>query len=228
VEAVSVYYEDELVTLWHGDCRDITEWLDADVLLTDPPYGVSWKQGDYLAPGRSEGWRGTPHAGIQNDSDLTARDAVLSLWGEERPALVFGAINRDFPAGTRRVLVWKKPNDSGFLHQSTWRLDWEPIFVLGKWPQAPASDSSVIATSAGSHRQYAQGIHPHAKPVDTLGRLIGKFPPGVIADPFAGSGSTLVAAKMLGRRAVGVEIEERYCEVAAKRLAQDTLFGDVA
>lgn len=183
-------YSDDLVTLYHGDCREIAAWLEADVLVTDPPYGVAWSQDDYLSPGRSEGQR--------------------------------------FPVGTRRVLVWKKPNDSGFFHQSTWRLDWEPVFVLGKWPRTPANDSSVLSTSAGSHRQYAQGIHPHAKPIDLLGRLILKCPPGTIADPFSGSGSTLVAAKQLGRHAIGVELEERYCEIAARRLAQDTLFGGVA
>lgn len=216
------YYEDDNVTLYHGDCLTLTAWLDADVLVTDPPYGVTWTQDAYRTPGRSEGDRTKAHPGIANDGDLAVRDAVLAEWGD-KPAIVFGAINRPFPQGTRRVLVWKKPNDAGFFHQSTWRMDWEPIFVMGKWPQAPATESSIIPTSAGSHRQYAQGIHPHAKPVDTLQRLIAKCPPGVIADPFAGSGSSLVAAKQLGRKAVGIELDERYCEIAANRLCQDVL-----
>lgn len=223
------YYEDESVTLYLGDClTEHREWLTADVLVTDPPYGISWEQPAYKAVGKSEGTRTKLHLGIQNDGDLTARDAVLEAWAP-RPALVFGAIDQPFPAQSRRVLVWKKPNDAGLFGQSIWRKDWEPIFIVGKWPQVPATESSVIGTLAGSHRQYAQGVHPHAKPIDVMERLIEKCPEGVIADPFAGSGSTLVAARNLGRKAIGVELEERYCEIIAKRLQQGAFdFGALA
>ncbi len=221
------YYSDDLVTLYHGDCREVTAWLEADVLVTDPPYGIAWEQPAYLAVGRSRGQRTKQHDGIRNDGDTAARDAALEAWAP-RPALVFGAIEAAAPTDTRRVLVWKKPNDSGLFGSTIWRKDWEPIYVVGSWPRMPATRSSIIPTGAGSHRQYAQGIHPHAKPVDTLQRLMEVCPPGAIADPFAGSGSTLVAAKQIGRRAIGVELDERYCEIAAKRLAQDTLFGGAA
>lgn len=222
------YYSDEQVTLYLGDCREVTEWLSADVLVTDPPYGIGWMQPAYRAVGKSEGTRTRRHDGILNDDDTAARDAALQCWGD-RPGLVFGAIERPAPTGTRRTLVWKKPNDAGLFGSTIWRKDWEPIYVIGKWPSLPATESAVIGTGAGSHRQYAQGVHPHAKPVDVLSKLISNCPPGMIADPFAGSGSTLVAAKALGRRVIGVELDERYCEIAAKRLAQGVLdFGEVS
>lgn len=223
------YYQDDYVTLYHGDClTEHREWLDADVLVTDPPYGIAWNQAAYLKVGRSSGTRTKRHDGIQNDGDTVARDTALAAFGD-KPGLVFGAIDKPFPANTRRTLVWQKPADAGLFGSTIWRKDWEPIFMVGKWPTIPATESSVIRTGYGSHRQYAQGLHPHGKPIDTLMRLIERCPSGLVADPFAGSGATLLASKNLGRRSIGVELEEKYCEIIAKRCQQEVLdFGALA
>lgn len=209
------YYADDRVTLYLGDCREVTEWLAADVLVTDPPYGISWSVPAYNG--------GREHAGIANDSDLAARDYVLDAWGHERPAVVFGSPIAELPHGVKQTLVWQKPPDSGiFGAVGGWRRDWEAIYLLGAWSRIPARRSGVIR-STGSLTAHANGVHPHAKPPALIETLIEPCPPGVIADPFAGSGSTLIAARNLGRYAIGVEIEERYAEIIALRLAQDCL-----
>ena len=215
------YYEDDLVTLFHGDCREVTAWLEADVLVTDPPYGIAWSIGNHPKRGS------VAHSGISNDADTTCRDTVLMAWRDRatRPAAVFGTWAAQVP-NAKQTLVWRKPPDSGVIGSTTgYRRDTELIFLLGEWPRRSAFRSSVFITDAGMG-SYLNG-HPHAKPTGLLEALI-EGAPGTIADPFAGSGSTLVAAKQLGRRAIGVELEERYCELAAKRLAQDTLFGGAA
>lgn len=106
-----------------------------------------------------------------------------------------------------------------------WGYGDEEIYVLGNgWCGARRTN---IYRVPKVHHANNPG-HPTPKPVELLAQLIDRCPPGVIADPFAGSGSTLVAAKQLGRQAIGVELEERYCEVAARRLAQGVLdFGQV-
>ena len=217
------YYSDEHVTLWHGDCREITDWLAADVLVTDPPYGIGYKKGQWRKVAGRQG-----HPGIANDNDATTRDAALDLWGE-RPALVFGSLRAAFPAGWHKVLVFGKPVVACglFGQRDPWLSNWEPIFVLGKWPDQTPTRSAIITTRSPAASGYSgystRAGHAHAKPLDVMEALVDACPPGVIADPFAGSGSTLVAARNLGRRAIGVELDERYCEIAARRLAQDVL-----
>lgn len=218
------YYADDLVTLYHGDCREVTEWLAADVLVTAPPYGIGWRHGRWESKHNP-----AAHTGIRNDDDTAARDDALTAWGGTRPAVLFGSLRAEYPPGWKRMLVFRKPlvGTGLFGNRMPWLTNWEPIFVLGSWPEQTPRLDAVISTSEKSASGYSGYVtrygHPHAKPVDVLETLITACPPGVIADPFAGSGSTLVAARNLGRRAVGVEIEERYCETAARRLAQHTL-----
>jgi len=224
------YYEDDFVTLYLGDClADHREWLDTDVLVTDPPYGIGWKKGAMKAA-----HNGAKNLGIQNDDTTEARDSALESWGPEKPALVFGSLQAAYPEGWRRMLVFEKPPHAGLIgSRLPWFRNWEPIFMLGEWPDQTPTRSAVIATgykAASGYSGYTTlAGHSHAKPNDVMESLIEACPPGIIADPFAGSGSTLVAAKNLGRKSVGVELEERYCEIIAKRLAQDVFdFGGVA
>ena len=223
---MSIYYRDESVTLYHGDCLEIDAWLEADVLVTDPPYGISWST---HGGGRDlRNWSPRqPKAGIANDHDTTARNSALEAWGG-KPAIVFGSPLKPAPRDAIQALVWQKPIDSGVVGaRFVWRRDWEAIYLLGKWPRKSPKRTSVISSGGGMER-YRNG-HPHVKPADLMEYLIGECPPGVVADPFCGSGSTLVAAARLGRKAIGVELNEAWCEMTAKRLAQGVLdFGEGA
>lgn len=219
------YYADDHVTLYHGDALDLdfdAWWTEADVLVTDPPYGIDYRSGSRrVALARS----------IAGDADTSVRDRALGFWEQTpgRPALVFGTWRRPRPALTRALLVW---DTKGALGMGDLSLPWKPshqeVYVLGSGFTG-RRDSDVITCAPVQSLGYNGREHPHEKPVDLLMRLLDKCPPGVVADPFAGAGSTLVAAKRLGRKAIGVELEERYCEIIAKRLAQDVLdFGDAS
>lgn len=219
------YYEADGITLYLGDCTEVTAWLAADVLVTDPPYGMALKTGARCDEGTgwSSRWTGVTIAG---DDSVAVRDEALSLWGG-RPALVFGTWKRPIPAGVREVLVWDKVVSTGMgALDIPWRPSWESIYVLGQGFTG-ARSHGVLRHSLPTLAPERQ-MHPTPKPVGLLHDLIAKCPPGVIADPFAGSGSTLLAARSCDRQAIGVEIEERYCEVIATRLAQGDLFGGAA
>lgn len=212
------YYEDSLVTLYHGDCLNITDWLSADVLVTDPPYGVDYQSGsrrDKLA------------ASILNDKDTSFRDGVLSLWGT-KPALVFGSWKIARPEATRTRLVW---DTLGALGMGDLRIPWKPadqeIYVLGDGEWQGKRTNNVLSFPPVQATAKNGRLHPHEKPIRLMDELIAKTVGRTIADPFAGSGSTLVSASRLGRKSIGVELDEGYCEVIAKRLSQQAFdLGD--
>lgn len=216
------YYADDLVTIYHGDCR--ADWtrrefaaLGYDVIVTDPPYGIAWTKGLNRAAGSRA------HDGIVNDEDTTARDGILGI-RPDVPGIVFGSFYAPFPENVRQVLVWHKPGDAGLVGSVTgYRRDAEPIFLTGTWPLRTVERSSVIHVTAGIAATAAETGHPHTKPLALMVRLIEAAPAGTILDPFMGSGSTLVAAKSLGRKAIGIEVDEAYCEIAARRCSQEVL-----
>lgn len=207
------YYSDDHVTLYHARWEDVPpDLLRADVLVTDPPYGVRQKR-VHGGP-----WDG---ATIVSDDDTSSRDAMLAGWPSGKPALVFGSWKAPRPANVREVLVWDKVISTGLGDLSIpWRPSWEEVYVIGGPFVGPRSHGVLrygIPTLAPERKD-----HPTPKPVDLMRDLVGKTT-GTVLDPYAGSGTTLVAAKSLGRKAIGVECVERYCEVAANRLRQEVL-----
>jgi site-specific DNA-methyltransferase (adenine-specific) len=224
---VTPYYDEDGITIWHGDCREIDAWdIAGGVMVTDPPYGMSAVSGwaKKLIWSDVYGCRGD--GSIDGDTDTSVRDHVVDVWSG-RPALVFGRYGIDPPAGTRMALVWDKGMAAGMGDLSiAWRPNWELVFVIGTG-FIGRRDSGVISGHHNVPRVSMGRCHPHMKPTNLLRDLILKCPPlADVVDPFMGSGTTLRAAKDLGRRAIGVEVEERYCEIAANRLAQGVLdFG---
>lgn len=221
---MSLYYSDDYVQLYHGDClKDHLDWVDADVLVTDPPYGtasVGWDVSYGRGASRRKGDTKVTAGHIANDDTTGTRDAALSLWGG-RPAIAFGSPRLPDPPGKwDDRLVWDKKRPG--MNGGPFRYTHESIYARGM-TRANNGTFSVFSIYPD------QADHIHAKPVALMVALMSTCPEGIIADPFSGSGSTLVAAKQLGRKVIGVELEERYCEIIAKRCAQDVLdFGSIA
>jgi site-specific DNA-methyltransferase (adenine-specific) len=211
------YYEDEFVTLFHGDCLEVTDWLDADVLVTDPPYGIAWTQNSMhytrsIIPTKNA---------VKNDENTDVRDEVLLMWGD-KPAIVFGSWRMPKPEKTKQRLIWHKTKLNPGMSKAPWYSADEEIYIIGKGFTGKPKQTVIQTYEArgGGDGLSAQTGHPTPKPVGLMEQLISKCPAGVVADPFAGSGATLIAARNLGRKAIGVELEEKYCEIIARRLSQ--------
>jgi len=211
------YYEQHGIVIYHGDCRDVLP-VTADVLVTDPPYGVSFRSG-------MDGFLGDCR--VAGDESTELRDWVLAQWNG--PAIVFGSWKVKRPNRVRALLIWDKGPHVGMGDLSfPWRPNHEDIYIIGDG-FAGHRGTSVLSHYAISPN-FVKRDHPTEKPLALMFDLLGKVQPGVVLDPFMGSGTTLVAAKRLGRKAIGIEIKEKYCEIAATRLQQGALdlFGEAS
>lgn len=217
--AVKPYYQDDLVTLYHGDCLEVTEWLEADVLVTDPPYGIAWDSKITSYRKTLPKTISTPDL-IANDHSIEARDSALVLWGS-KPAVVFGSWKMPRPPQTKHRLIWHKRGQAPGPANAAFMIQDEEIYVWGDgFKKTSPPMRSVITTNESRSSEVRKVGHPTPKPIALMEKLIERCPEGVIADPFAGSGATLLAARNLGRQSVGIELEEKYCELIARRLQQ--------
>lgn len=224
-----VAYEGPLVKLWHGDCMDVLPDLprdSVDLLVTDPPYGVNWQSN----------YRTTAFAPIEGDDGTLDVPAVLDLAAKalrnHRHAYVFGYSPDDLaslPFGGTAELIWDKAN----MGMGDLGLPWGPSHeritfgVVERSKKARETKGSLSARMRqGSILRVPRPngtrvrLHPTEKPVALMRILIESSSPvgDTVLDPFAGVGSTLVAAALLGRKAIGIEIEAQYIETAIPRI----------
>lgn len=231
-----LYYKREGIALIHGDARDVVPKFKPDTfdaLITDPPYGVEWQSSR-----RTEKFE--QMAGDKDDSlaaEVVSR--CLSALKHFRHVYVFGGIRLELleKIGGNTELVWSKNH----LGPGDLSLPWGPsheriafgVFAPSKANRDRGDGRLSARLRQGSVLTYArpnsrQVRHPSEKPVALLRQLIESSTclGETVLDPFAGTGSTLVAALLEGRRAVGVELEERWCRVAAERLEAATLASE--
>lgn len=202
------YYDEAGITIYHGDCREILPLLPkVDLVLTDPPYGIAdiWSGGSV-----HHGWsKANSERALRNEWDKDPPDPQLlqMIIDKAIMAIIWGGNYFHLPP-SRGWLVWNKP---------------ERGFSLAEAELAWTNREAVIRVY--DCNRYDPGReHPTQKPLTLMEWCIAwSKTTGAILDPFMGSGTTLRAAKDLGRKAIGIELEEKYCEIAVKRLAQGVL-----
>lgn len=213
------YYHDERagITIYCGDNRDILPHLQkVDLVLTDPPYGIDYQSSWRIDWQRKEKIEGDKSFPMWIFEELRPRIALL-VWC--RWDQLF-----EIPK-PKSFIAWDKGNHSmGDLKHEFGRR-WEGCaFYPGPEHEFKRRPADLIIASRVNPISL---LHPNEKPVNALTPLIDCHVGDSILDPFCGSGTTLVAAKDLGRKAIGIEIEERYCEIAARRLQQEVFnFSD--
>lgn len=207
-ELPTPYYQDDYVTLYHADCREVLPLLEpVDLVLTDPPYGIE-RFAKGFGTTRFKGY-GADKKGIEWDKAPNV-DFFEMLLSKSVYSIIWGMNYFELPK-TEHFLVWYK-------HQ--------PVdnFADAEIAWTNLKRTKVFDYSIHLHNQRKFGGHPTEKPVELMRwciKLAGKL--NTILDPFVGSGTTLRAAKDMGIRAIGIEREEQYCEVAANRLRQEVL-----
>lgn len=209
------YYQEKNITIIHGDNREVLPELGIyDLCLTDPPYGVELDYASY-----NDTHENLKKIIISETFPMVRRSAVVTL-------LTPGTKNLfDYPRPDW-VIAWFSPQADSL---GPWGFcEWQPVLCYGADPylrEAMGGRGDSIRLSTQGTQKDIQ--HPCPKPVNVWKWLLKRGASrdtDTVLDPFMGSGTTLVVAKELGHKALGIELEEKYCEIAANRLRQGQLF----
>lgn len=220
---MKLYYDDQDgITIYHGDCRDALPMSPAvDLVLTDPPYGINGGRGSMSKRRNKGGYNTTAF----EDTGEYVRTVIVPVIREliaRVPCVVV-------TPGNLHMMQYPQPQSFGVFYQPAsvgiqtfGNADAQPILYYGKNPRKQNMGipcSYVLTELPDTHE------HPCAKPFKAWRMLLSNISRSgqTVLDPFLGSGVTLRAAKDLGLRAIGIEIEERYCELAARRLSQEVI-----
>jgi DNA modification methylase len=209
------YYEHAGITIYHGDCRDVLPGMEpADLALTDPPYGIRIDEKIHKKHGK---WGFKDYGKTSWDRDRPSADTIRLVLNSARNSIIWGGnYMADFLPPSPGWLGWDK-GQRGFSF-ADFELAWTSFDCAAR----------VVVVSRPAALMDGK-VHPTQKSLVVISYCIthadaqAKMRQLTILDPFMGSGTTLRAAKDLGRRAIGIEIEEKYCEIAAKRLSQEIL-----
>jgi len=221
---MKAYYQDKWVTIYHGDCREILPQLDVkvDLVLTDPPYGINYQSN----------YRSVKFARLAGDDKLSFEWLRKATLTENGSFYVFAnevslddtrQSIRQIGFNTLRLLVWDKGSTTaGNLDDYASRCEFI-VYSKRKYAKLRGSRDSNLISIPRVHPTVLQ--HPTEKPEMLISYLIMKSTDyeETILDPFLGSGTTCFCAKKLNRYSIGIEIEERYCEIAAKRCCQEVM-----
>jgi site-specific DNA-methyltransferase (adenine-specific) len=233
------YYEESGITIYHGDCREVLPTLapTADSLITDPPYAIVNTFGVQKKPNGSRRLQFDWDGDGAFESVMEGIDLALELLPQS--AFVFCGYDTVTPINcalrehglTPKPFAWVKKCPAPAAPGNWWPSAFE-LAVYGYREGAWFGDTdpkraNVIVADSYRYGQPGKVDHPNQKPLAIIQHLVESITPasGRVVDPFMGSGTTLVAAKQCGLRAIGIEVNEAYCEMAVNRLKQGVLFG---
>ena len=227
------YYDDGQITIYHGDCRDILPTLvggSVDLVLTDPPYGIGLitKTSDYRDSANFDKGASLRASILYEDDPSTIR----ALIAEVMPEVLRVATRAMVFCGPNAMWAYPEPTAVGcvFTMAGAGRSPWgfqcmHPVLYYGKDPYLQDGKGGRPNSLKDDQPNRERIDHPCPKPMAWMRWAITRASREgeLVLDPFMGSGTTIRAARDLGRRAIGIEIEERYCEIAVRRLAQQVL-----